>query len=107
VGAISRRLKTLAREIGIPIVALAQLRRAADERKNERPRLSDLRESGSLEQDADTVILLHPDPADHWVIEAIVAKQRNGPRGEVNLVFRKKFTRFENYTPRLDGPLGD
>ena len=83
---ISRRLKFLAKELKIPVIALAQVNRASEDRQDHRPRLSDLRESGSIEQDADTVFLLHrPDryePGQHeGIIEVIVAKQRNGPYG--------------------------
>jgi replicative DNA helicase len=99
---ISRRLKFLARELAIPVVALAQVNRSSEDRQDHRPRLADLRESGSLEQDADTVMMLHRpelhEPGQHeGVIEVIVAKQRNGPTGEVTLTFLKQFMRFENF----------
>src|SRR2546429_3394419 len=99
VAQISRRLKFLARELEIPVVALAQVNRASEDRQDHRPRLSDLRESGSLEQDADTVMLLHrPDryePGQHeGIIEVIVAKQRNGPTGEVTLAYLKQYMRY-------------
>jgi replicative DNA helicase len=102
VAQISRRLKFLARELNIPVVALAQVNRSSEDRQDHRPRLSDLRESGSLEQDSDTVLLLHrPDkyePGQHeGVIEVIVGKQRNGPTGEVTLTYIKQFMRFENH----------
>jgi replicative DNA helicase len=100
VGAISRRLKFLARELQIPVVAMAQLNRGAEDRGAGRPKLSDLRESGAIEQDADTVILLHrtEENSNHDTAEimAIVAKQRNGPTGEVNLRYTKRFMKFEN-----------
>jgi replicative DNA helicase len=104
VAQISRRLKFLARELKIPVVALAQVNRSSEDRHDHRPRLADLRESGSLEADADTVILLHrPDvyePGEReGVVEAIVAKQRNGPTGEVTLTYVKQFMRFENHMP--------
>jgi replicative DNA helicase len=93
VGAISRRLKALARELRAPVLALAQLNRASEERAEQTPRLSDLRESGSLEQDADVVLLLsrlkNPD-----LVGVQVAKNRNGPTGGVTLRFERKFSRF-------------
>jgi replicative DNA helicase len=101
VGAISRRLKFLARELQIPVVAMAQLNRGAEDRQAGRPKLSDLRESGAIEQDADTVILLHrtEENTNHETAEiaAIVAKQRNGPTGEVKLLYTKRFMKFENH----------
>ncbi len=102
---ISRYLKALARELNIPVVVLSQLNRSPEGREGHRPRMSDLRESGSIEQDADVVMLLHREDYYHRgekdyepnnTAEIIVAKQRNGPTGTVNLVFREKFTRFEN-----------
>jgi replicative DNA helicase len=110
VSGISRRLKGLARELQIPVLALAQLNRAPEDRADGRPRLSDLRESGAIEMDADVVMLLHQPklqkagagtdgPADTTVVELILAKQRNGPTGEVPLVYRKPYMRFENYFP--------
>lgn len=98
VGQCSRRLKELAKELAVPVLALAQVGRSAEERTNQRPRLSDLRESGSLEADADTVFLLHRNEEQFpGVIEIIVAKQRNGPTGEVTLAFRKDCMRFADY----------
>jgi replicative DNA helicase len=95
VAGISRRLKQLAREIQVPVVALAQLNRGVEDRQGQRPRLSDLRESGAIEADADTVLLLHP--GDHPAqVEVIVAKQRNGPVGEVTLAFERPYQRFAN-----------
>ncbi len=102
VSLISRELKGLARELDIPVLALAQLSRAAVKREDKRPQLSDLRESGSLEQDADLVLMLHrPDKTsrinnDTEDVKVIIAKQRNGPIGEVDLVFIKPYTRFED-----------
>jgi replicative DNA helicase len=102
---ISRYLKALARELNIPVVVLSQLNRAPEGREGHRPRMSDLRESGSIEQDADVVMLLHREDYYHRgekdyepdnTAEVIIAKQRNGPTGTVNLIFREKFTRFEN-----------
>jgi replicative DNA helicase len=102
VAQISRRLKFLARELGVPVIALAQVNRASEDRQDHRPRLSDLRESGSIEQDADTVFLLHrPDryePGQHeGIIEVIVAKQRNGPTGEVTLAYIKQYLAYEDF----------
>ncbi len=94
VAAISRRLKALARELNIPVVALAQLNRALESRSDRRPRLSDLRESGSIEADADSVWLLHRSEDKPGMVEVIVAKQRNGPTGEVLLRFDPHFMRF-------------
>ncbi|WP_020474058.1 replicative DNA helicase [Zavarzinella formosa] len=102
VAQISRRLKFLARELNIPVIALAQVNRASEDRQDHRPRLADLRESGSIEQDADTCFMLHrPGKFDGGVedniIEVIVAKQRNGPTGEVTLSYHKQIMRYENY----------
>jgi replicative DNA helicase len=101
--AISRGLKGLAKELGVPVVALSQLSRAPEARSDHRPLLSDLRESGALEQDADVVLMLYradmyPDakPDDEGRAELIVAKQRNGPTGTVHLAFLKQHTRFED-----------
>jgi replicative DNA helicase len=99
---ISRRLKFLARELQIPVLALAQVNRSSEDRQDHRPRLADLRESGSIEQDADTVMMLHRpelyEPGQHeGVVEVLIAKQRNGPTGEVTLTFLKQFMRFENF----------
>lgn len=102
ISTISRRLKNLARELKVPVIALSQLNRGVESREGHRPRMSDLRESGSIEQDADVVLLLHrPDFYDQNdspnTAELIIAKQRNGPVGDVKLSFRKESTRFENY----------
>jgi replicative DNA helicase len=102
VAQVSRRLKFLAKELSIPVVALAQVNRSSEDRQDHRPRLADLRESGSIEQDADTVLLLHrPDryePGQHeGIIEVIVGKQRNGPTGEVTLAYLKQFMRYEDF----------
>jgi replicative DNA helicase len=94
---ISRRLKHLARELKIPVVALAQVNRSSEDRQDHKPRLSDLRESGSIEQDADTVMLLHRPEDNPGLIEINIAKQRNGPTGELTLTFIKKYMRFRNF----------
>ncbi len=99
---ISRRLKFLARELLIPVVALAQVNRSSEDRQDHTPRLADLRESGAIEQDADTVMLLHRpemyEPGQHeGIMEVHIAKQRNGPTGEITLTFLKQFMRFENF----------
>lgn len=97
VASISRRIKLLAKELAVPVLALSQLNRGVEGR-SEGPRLSDLRESGAIEQDADNVILLHrPNDDDRSLIEAHVAKQRNGPTGNAVLFFRQEMMRFENY----------
>lgn len=102
---ISRYLKSLARELDVPVVVLSQLNRSPEGREDHRPRMSDLRESGSIEQDADVVMLLHREDYYHRgeegyepdnTAEVIIAKQRNGPTGTVKLMFREKCTRFEN-----------
>ncbi|MCI0363263.1 MAG: replicative DNA helicase, partial [Phycisphaerales bacterium] len=111
VAAISRRLKFLARELKIPVIALAQVNRSSEDRQDHRPRLSDLRESGAIEQDADTVFLLHRpeyhEPGQHeGVVEVIVGKQRNGPTGEVTLMYIKQFMRFENFAVEHSATFG-
>jgi replicative DNA helicase len=117
VSQISRGLKALAKELGIPVVALSQLSRAPEQRTgdNKRPQLSDLRESGAIEQDADLIMFLYRQefydgPTDkdgnslEGKAEVIVGKQRNGPIGTVNLFFHKQYTRFESYTGRGGAP---
>jgi replicative DNA helicase len=102
VGDISRRLKALAKELDVPLVCMAQLNRGPEGRQDKEPRLADLRESGSLEMDADTVLLLHrPEDKEgvvkEGVVEVNVAKQRNGPVGKVTLAFLPQYTRFEDH----------
>jgi len=102
ISTISRSLKGLAKELEIPVVALSQLSRAVENRADKRPQLSDLRESGAIEQDADIVIFLYrpelysEDEEDEGKAQIIVAKQRNGPTGQVDVSFIKRYTRFEN-----------
>src|SRR5215470_5970906 len=106
VASISRSLKGLAKELGVPIIVLSQLSRAPESRSDHRPQLSDLRESGALEQDADVVIFIYredqygdksqPAADSQGTAELIIAKQRNGPTGIVKLAFLREYTRFEN-----------
>jgi replicative DNA helicase len=112
---ISRSLKILAKELEIPILALSQLSRATETRGDHRPQLSDLRESGALEQDADVVLFIfredmypvegEPNPDAEGVAEIIIGKQRNGPTGSVRLAFLKQYTRFENLASGRGGPM--
>jgi replicative DNA helicase len=108
---ISRGIKQVARELNVPVIALSQLNRASEGRDGHRPRMSDLRESGSIEQDADVIMLLHredyyrmsePDFVPDNIAEVIIAKQRNGPTGTVKLTFMNKTTRFENLSTQAD-----
>jgi replicative DNA helicase len=109
---ISRSMKGLAKELRVPIVVLSQLSRAPESRSDHRPQLSDLRESGALEQDADVVIFIYREdqygdksqPSDaQGVAELIIGKQRNGPTGVVKLAFIREFTRFENLAMGTQG----
>ena len=104
---ITRRLKGIAKENQVPLIALSQLNRGVELREDKRPRLADLRESGAIEQDADIVMFLHrPDaynPEDRpGLAEIIVAKHRSGPTGIINLQWRKTSMRFDDYDPMLD-----
>ncbi|HEV8379399.1 MAG TPA: replicative DNA helicase [Tepidisphaeraceae bacterium] len=108
---ISRGIKSVARELNVPVIALSQLNRQSEGRDGHRPRMSDLRESGSIEQDADVIMLLHredyykmaePDFQPDNIAEVIIAKQRNGPTGTIKLYFDSKSTRFENLAAQAE-----
>ena len=108
---ISRGIKGIARELNVPVICLSQLNRSSESRDGHRPRMSDLRESGSIEQDADVVMLLHredyynqsqPDFVPDNIAEVIIAKQRNGPTGTVKLTFDNKTTTFRNLASQID-----
>ena len=102
ISSISRALKGIAMELNIPVIALSQLSRATETRQDKRPMLSDLRESGAIEQDADLVMFLYrdeyynPDTDQKNIGEVIIAKHRNGPTGKVELVFIPEYTKFVN-----------
>ncbi|MEZ5973877.1 MAG: replicative DNA helicase [Planctomycetota bacterium] len=111
ISVISRSLKELARELEVPVLALSQLSRQVENRENKRPQMADLRESGSIEQDADVVLMLYraeyynPTEENRGKAEIIIAKQRNGPTGAVSLHYQSEILRFENPAPSIAEPI--
>jgi replicative DNA helicase len=105
VSSITRGLKGLAKELKVPVLVLSQLTRAP-EREDRRPQLSDLRESGAIEQDADVVAFLHPDPEQPQKVELLIEKHRAGPQKAIPLLFRREFTRYYDYTDREEPAYG-
>ena len=105
ISAISRSLKALARELSVPIIALSQLNRSVEQRTDKKPVMSDLRESGAIEQDADLIVFIYREEVYDkstpraGIADITIAKQRNGPTGEFPLTFLGKYTRFENFAP--------
>jgi replicative DNA helicase len=103
ISGISRGLKALARELNVPVIAVSQLNRSVETREGHTPRISDLRESGSIEQDADVIMLLHREDyydseKNKGEVDVNIAKQRNGPTGKFKLSFLREILRFEDYS---------
>ena len=113
ISAISRALKALAKELSVPVIALSQLNRSVEQRTDKKPVMSDLRESGAIEQDADVIMMIYREEVydknttRKGIADIIIAKQRNGEIGEIQLTFLGKYTKFENFAPESaygDGP---